>query len=256
MVFDINSLNDEQKFALFYGILLGDGCLSHCSTKRKSGKMRELFIVCITGSAQDDREFFEKILIPLLKSLDRTSVSIKNRKNCGAIEINFPDKKLFDRIRSYGFPIGKKGPNISIPQIFYDKNLVRYTVAGFMATDGSFVLTKNPNKYYPRIEGTSISKQLLKQICDFMTLSGMKGELYEAKRIRDSSCFSRINKPYRFQFNGHENLTIFVDKIGFVNPKYQDKFQQFLEYCSKYDGAIKNIPLKQQKFFRINTLDG
>jgi len=26
--FDVNLLTDEQKFALFYGIMLGDGCLS------------------------------------------------------------------------------------------------------------------------------------------------------------------------------------------------------------------------------------
>ena len=118
MVLDLNSLNSEQKFALFYGVMLGDGCLSQYKYKRESGKTRECFTICVTGSLKSDRKFFENVLTPLLRSFGRKSVTIKERKYCGAIEINFPDKKLFDRINSYGFPIGKKGAKIKIPEYF------------------------------------------------------------------------------------------------------------------------------------------
>ena len=147
--FNISSLNNDEKFALFYGIMLGDGCLSKYVVKDK----REIFTICITGCAKDDRPFYEQVITPLLRSFGRRSITIKEREGCGAIEFNFPDNILFERVKSHGFPIGKKGPSIVIPKYFYDNNLVRFVVVGFMATDGSLVLTRNPNKYYPRIEG-------------------------------------------------------------------------------------------------------
>ena len=51
--FNLNSLNDEEKFALFYGIMLGDGCLSYYGTKEKVNR----FTIAITGGI-DDRKLF------------------------------------------------------------------------------------------------------------------------------------------------------------------------------------------------------
>ena len=49
---------------------------------------------------------------------------IKKGEMDHSIEFNFSDVKLFDKIHSLGFPIGKKGNNLYIPKIFYDKHLV------------------------------------------------------------------------------------------------------------------------------------
>ena len=249
--FNVTSLNDNEKFALFYGIMLGDGCLSRYATKDE----RERFAVSITGCAKDDRPFYEKVIVPLLKSFGRKSITIKERKDCGAIELNFPDKLLFDRIKSFGFTVGKKGIDIVIPRYFYDNKLVKFVVAGFMATDGSLVLTKNPNKYYPRIEGNSISSKLIRQITDYLLSIGMNGSFYIAKR-KNLGLSYNIQQQYRFQFNGKDNLLLFEKLIGFVNPKHQKKFQDFLEYNNKYDQAIKGIPSQKQKHFRLKTLNG
>ena len=124
-----------------------------------------------------------------------------------------------------------------------------------MATDGSLVLTKNPNKYYPRIEGNSISQGLIKQVYDFMVSIGMDGHFYLAKR-KGGYYTENIQQQYRFQFNGSNNLFILYDKIGFVNPKYEDKFKLFLKYSDEYNKSIENIPLNKQKFFRIKSLYG
>lgn len=249
--FDINSLNEEQKFALFYGIMLGDGCLSKYQTKDHG----ERFSVIITGCASDDLPFYEQVLTPLLKSFGRKSVSIKLRKDCGAIEINFPDKILFDRINSYGFIIGKKGPKINIPKCFYEKDLLRYIVAGFMATDGSLVLTKNPNKYYPRIEGNGISETLIKQIQEYFLSLGMNGAFYLAKRKNVNSKYN-TQQQYRFQFNGKDNLLKFNELVGFANPKHQKKFEDFLDYDTHYNRKIKGIPSQEQRFVRLNIFSG
>jgi len=246
MIFNISSMSERERFALFYGIMLGDGCLSHyfCNDGR------ERFVICITGHGSDDLEFYEEILSPLLRSFGRKSVSIKKRKDCNCIEINFPDKVLFDKIHSYEFPIGKKGTKIYIPEFFYKNNLVNYVVAGFMATDGSLVLTKNPNKYYPRVEGNGISSRLIKQISDYLNTLGMKGSFYKSKRKNNHSKIIPKHQPYRFQFNGMNNLLLFNEKIGFLNPKHQKKFLNFLRYNGEYDVNINGIPSQQQRLIR------
>lgn len=127
---------------------------------------------------------------PLLKGLINKVPSIKTRKNCKAIDILIYNKNLFDKIRSLGFSVGKKGPKLTIPDYFIDKNLMKLIIAGFMATDGSLVLTKNPNKYYPRIEGNGISEKLIKQIKDYLVNIGMKSSFYLAKRKNMGSSYN------------------------------------------------------------------
>ena len=222
MVFKI-----DKNLALFYGILLGDGCLSLFNKRKK--------FIAITGSSKCDKPFFEKIIHPILKKLREKNTNLRFKKGYNAIEYNFHDKNLFDFIHSIGFPIGRKLNRIFIPKIFYKKNLVKYVVQGFMATDGSLVLTKNPNKYYPRIEAHACCKKVLVQICDYMNSIGMKGFFYRAKRkTKSKNGFGEIHKKFRFQFNGKKNLIIFKEKIGFVNPAYMDKFDWFMKYDKEY----------------------
>lgn len=249
--FNLNSLKDQEKFALFYGIMLGDGCLSQYKTKDANEK----FAIVITGSLMDDHKFFENILVPLLNSFGRKSVTIKERMDYGAIEINFSDKILFDKIRYYGFPTGKKGPNVNIPKYFYDNNLIKFIVAGFMATDGSLVLTKNPNKYYPRIEANGISQTLIQQIYAFLVSIGMNGGFYLAKRKHINSPYN-VQQQYRFQFNGKKNLLTFDDQVGFVNFKHETKFSNFLIYDEKYERKIKGVASQKQKLVRLNNMNG
>lgn len=215
----------DKDFALLYGIMLGDGCLSLFNKRTK--------FITITGSSKDDLPFFREIISPVLKRFRGKDTNIKFRKDCNAIEFNFTDFNLFDFIYSVGFPIGKKGTEILIPKIFYEKNLMRYITQGFMATDGSLVLTKNPNKYYPRIESMAICKNVLKQIYDYLCLLGMNGAFYLAKS-KPYYKWKNVQERYRFQFNGKQNLLIFNEKVGFVNPKHIKKFINFMEYDKKY----------------------
>ncbi|MAG39629.1 hypothetical protein CMI41_01535 [Candidatus Pacearchaeota archaeon] len=235
---NINSLSKEEKFALFYGILLGDGCLSHYFGKDK----KEYFTVTITGHNPDDLPFYKEVIAPLLFSFGRRSASIKRRKDCNAIEFNFSNKSIFAKVASYGFPVGKKGAKLFIPKEFYEKGLVGFVVAGFVATDGSLVLTKNPNKYYPRVEGNGICRVLIKEITDYLVSQGLFGKFYRSKRRQGSNFGYGAKLPWRFQFNGKKNLILFNEKIGFANPKHYRKFLNFLRYDEEYDKNIRGTP--------------
>jgi len=199
----------NKNFAVLYGIMLGDGCLSLVHEKKK--------FVVVTGNKLDDIPFFEEIIQPIIKKQIGKQIPIKFRKNENTIDLNFVNSKLFDFISSYGFPVGKKGDKLFIPKIFYDKNLVKYVIRGFFATDGSFVLTKNNGTLYPRVEANGIAKRLIEEINTFLNLKGIKSNFYEAKR--KNHVWKNYQQQYRLQINGKENLKKFVKEIGFVNPK-------------------------------------
>ena len=212
----------NRNFALLYGIMLGDGCLSLFNGRKK--------YVSIAGSMVDDVPFFEKIIKPIIKSQTGKDIPIKYKYSKNAIELNFVNYSLFDFIASFGFPIGKKGNKLFIPKIFYEENLVKYLIAGFFATDGSLVLTDNNGTLYPRVEANGIAKDLIKEISDFLNLKGINCKFYKAKRKEGSKSRGYPNRQevYRLQINGKNNLKRFIKEIGLVNPKQIEKLNRFM----------------------------
>lgn len=204
--------------------MLGDGCLSLFKERKKT--------IVIAGSLQDDVPFFERILQPIIKSLIKKEIPIRFRYSEGTIYLHFMHKNLFDYISSFNFPIGKKGTKLFIPKVFYDKNLVKYVLQGFFATDGSLVLTNNNGTLYPRVEANGISKNLIKEISDFINIKGIKCNFYEAKRKESYYINFNCQKAYRIQINGKENLKKFVRLIGFINPKQIEKLNRYYG-CTK-----------------------
>jgi len=188
-----------------------------------------------------DLPFFKEIISPILRKLRGKETNIKFNKNCNAIEYNFTDYNLFNFMALLGFPIGKKGNKLFIPKVFYEKNLIEDIIQGFFATDGSIVLTKNGNKYYPRLEAHVISKDLVYEIYNYLIHLGFKGHFYQCqelcakaqsvleflimlkmlisllkqgafasiltcKRTIDTRSWKKVFQQYRFQFNGKQNL--------------------------------------------------
>ena len=242
----MNEVNED--IALLYGILLGDGCINEY--KRKGRKNSYLCSISITCNALDDKPFFNKVVNPLINKLRKKEtkwrVGYSNK-----IEFNFHDRDLFYKLSSLEFVRGKKGNKIYIPEIFYKNNLVKYIVQGFFATDGCLFLTKNPHKYYPRVESHANCINLLKQIYEYLNSIGMNGGFYKCSKRY--SGFKSDKDSSKFQFNGLKNLLIFNEKIGFVNPKHQTKFNNFIGYTKHYDNIIKNIPSQEQKDVRLNV---
>ncbi len=221
------SLKLTKNFAFFYGVMLGDGCLSLGCKRRKT--------VFVAGSMADDIPFFEEVLIPCVKKLIDKDIPIRFRPSMGAINLHFIKNSLFDFVSSFGFPIGKKGDKLFIPKVFYEKNLVKYVISGFFATDGSLVLTDNNGTLYPRVEANGIARRLINEIGIFLNSRGINCKFYKSKRRK----FDGLGNPlmrqdqYRLQMNGKENLKKFVKEIGFINPKQ-------IEKLGRYYGCTEN----------------
>jgi len=202
----------DKDIALIYGTMLGDGCLS------RVGKHHYFLEIC--GNIKDDLHFLKKIKSKLEKIRGKR-IKIKKRLSLGKLEMSFSDKKTFLLFKNLGFPVGKKGTKVRIPDKF-PLNLYKFIVQGYFATDGCLVITNNNGTLYPRIEFSSISKPLLKQILNYLNNIGMKGKLYLSHRYSN-----HWNDLYRIQFNGKKNLNVFLEKIGFVNTKHLKKYRKW-----------------------------
>ena len=227
----------DRDWALLYGILLGDGCIG--KYRRGGRKNSYMHVIAITCNYYDDWPFVNNVVLPLLKKLTGRDIKPRKFNRRGSLIINFSDEELFIKLRGIGFPCGKKGPNVIIPRIFYEKNLMKYVIQGFFATDGSLVLTNNCKLVYPRIEAKTIHKDLMKQIYNFLIEIGIVGHFYTYKHIKQDLRWDVIQQQYRFQFNGIPNLKLFRDRIGFVNPKQELRYKLFLEYRKDYEGGVK-----------------
>lgn len=208
-----------KETALIYGILLGDGCLS----KGKKG-----FFISITGHFEDDVPFFDKIQ-PLLSKMRGKRTKYYLRKTQGKIEFNFSDKNLFNQFHNLGFPIGKKGDSILIPDVLCNC-FMKEVLQGYFAADGSVILTNNNGIIYPRLEIKSISKKLLDSVKSYLDNLGLRANIYTNSEVPNGSTIHRL------QMNGRNNLFEFKNKIGFYNPKHEVKFRIYEKIKSAADG--------------------
>lgn len=201
----MEKINDFE-LAELMGIMIGDGHISF---------VRRQYFISISGNLKDEKIFFESVIIPILSKLRYKKVVFKTFAKYGKIEINFSDKYLFYFFKSLGYPEGRKSHRIIIPDNFYNSKLSRFVVAGIFATDGCLTITDNNGTIYPRIEFKSKSIRLLKQIKSILDDFGMEGGLYTR--------FGRL------QYNGKNQLDIFLRNIGFINPKHKEKYNKWAE---------------------------
>jgi len=197
--------------ALFYGLLLGDGCLS------KVGKHN---FVSIVGNLKTDEMSMIKISI-LIEKVRNKPVKVYKREKYGKLEICISDKSLFEMINGLGFPIGKKGTNLCIAPAL--QGFIKDVISGYFATDGCFLIINNNGIKYPRLEFSSIARPLLLQVRDVLRNNGIRGEVY----VSHKKNFRSNNPLYRLQINGKANMIKFKREIGFFNSKHADKFAFF-----------------------------
>ncbi|MFH0701275.1 MAG: LAGLIDADG family homing endonuclease [Candidatus Woesearchaeota archaeon] len=197
-----------KDIALLYGLLLGDGCLS---------RIGKGWYVILTLDIHSDKELID-IVLKLLSKIRTRDTKVNSREEYGKYEISFSDKALFNRLNSLGFPIGKKGINLIIPDCL--EQYMKEVIMGYFATDGCLVITNNNGTEYPRIEFSSISKPLLEQVKDYLNSKKIEGKIYLSHKAK-----GKWNNLYRLQINGKNKLISFENNIGLLNPKHQMRFQ-------------------------------
>ena len=111
MKFDILQFKDNfEELAEDIGHHVGDGCLRVWTTKEDCSVRHSFFY---SGHAIDDREYFERVLIPRknkLYSLNKSNYTVRNNE----IRFCFNSKELSLFYQGLGIAVGSK-KNISIP---------------------------------------------------------------------------------------------------------------------------------------------
>ena len=198
--------------AEFYGILLGDGCIS-----RYVSQGRTRYEIRIDGNSLTDVKYYD-YLKKLISKVANKEVKIRYRKNCNGIYIKFLDKEFANYLnKELDFPMGKKG-NISISQKILSQELyVQKALRGFFDTDGSIYFTKNNSKirYYPIIELSTHSQALIKQLKEILDKKGFKTTIayYE-----DS-----------VKLNGKPNVIKWMREIGSSSSYKKGRFESWLK---------------------------
>jgi len=210
---------------------MGDGCLSYFQAYVNGGPK---YFVHIAGDSRNDFKFFTHI-ISLIHKLFGLNVRMRKRTNFNGIEIGFSSKSLFALLRNLGFPVGKKR-HITIPGAFLQNHLWPHVVRGIFDTDGCLVFSKQHRNlaYYPRIEITNSSLELIKQLHNLLLGS-------------EFNCSYRWagKQSWKLEVAGAQNLEKWIRKIGFNNPRHVQKYliwKQLGYYpCSRGSSAGREV---------------
>src|SRR3989344_6155096 len=95
----------DQHLYEFYGILMGDGCISkYTSSNKVHHEIR------IDGNAITDADYYFDYLVPLITRITGRSPKPTFRKDCQGIYVRFNSKEFAGFLRTtLEFPFGKKG---------------------------------------------------------------------------------------------------------------------------------------------------
>ena len=195
-------------FYEFYGILVGDGCLSdfNCCGKHHT-------VIRIDGHGTDDRAYYKDYLIPEIFNCFGKKVVLKKRKDCNGLFLYFESKEIFNLMKEeFCFPVGKKGKITLNQDVLSNPKKLKLALRGIMDTDGSLYFTKNNSKVrnYPIIELSSHSEPLIRQLYTALLTLGFNPKIRTDKQS--------------VKLNGRKQLEKWVSKIGFSNPKNKAKY--------------------------------
>lgn len=223
----------NEDLAYLCGLISGDGCLYRGIGNKK------YYELSILGNDKNEREFYDDFIVPLFNKV--FDVNIKARtfsKNTYGIRIY--SKQIFTfLIDNIGFRDGKKAAYVNIPKIFKsDLNLKIGFIRGFADADFSLCLKKRYKNfpYYPVISGTSKSKQIILEIAELLSAFEISYSL-SLDRVEIDKRFSAPVIKSSIDIYGKRNLLLWMDKIGFLNPKYLRTFQTWKEIDKQRNGA-------------------
>ncbi len=210
-----------EDLAYISGILMGDG---HITISRKRG---DYYIKCV-GSPRNEMEFHDTVIRDILKRLFDADVEMKLHDNQTTYGFHMYSKILAEFLTgSIGIPCGSKSGIISTPEIFKkDCHLRRSFLRGYADTDFSLTLRRRYRKvrYYPVIVGASKSRRMMEEVAEYLEDEGFRVSRDMDRRSYDKRC-GKMLTIHRIQLYGHEQLVLWMEKIGFSNPKHMKRFE-------------------------------
>ena len=150
-------------------------------------------------------------------------MDIKLKETHNAVGFEIHSKALWQfKNNIIGLKHGKK-IGISIPKSIMNSHssCMKSFIRGIFDTDGNlyFQSRYGYKNYYPRLDITSISHSLCKDIQKILKFLGFKSKINKSK------------VAYSVVMYGYNNLMKYANEIGWHNKKHELKFK---EWCQKY----------------------
>lgn len=211
----LKSINIPKKcpaLAEFMGILAGDGN----SYSLRRGKKVGVYTIRIAGDSRHDKEYLEEFVANLGKDLFKLNPKLRKLKGKNALHLVFYSKQLVNLLSDIGFPSGDKiKNNIGIPSwIKNDRNLLKAYIRGVIDTDGSIFRMSNKDPNLIRIGFTNHNPKLLNEC----------RQSFEKLRFKPS----KIIRGKKFVISRKENISRYLEEIGFNNPKHIKRANNFM----------------------------
>jgi hypothetical protein len=206
---------ENPKFLEFYGILIGDGCISKYTCRNK-----KYYAINISGHLYHDNDFGIYCKKNIEELFDRKAC-ISKRKKQNSFNLIFCHKSFFNAISTdLNFPIGKK-KNLEIDKKIIDLgyDYVRHVIRGIFDTDGSFYFDKAQyGKPYPCISIQMKAPILIEQLYNILINQGFKVYRYIPE-----------NRAPRITLKGRKQLEKWMREIGSSNNKHLNKINDYLK---------------------------
>ncbi len=215
---------NSEKFAEFYGAMIGDGCIY--------GNMAAF---CITCNGVQDEWYLTEYLKALCGSLFNVQPKIYYAKKEKVVRLIINSVEITRFLVKFGFPRGKKkNVKLEIPKEFFsDNRLLSACLRGMIDTDGGI---------YPHPH--------TKIMLDFTSIiPSLVVSVHKALQKLDLPHGTSIN---RVQFYGREKLTKYFSVVGSSNPRNMTKYLRFIR-TGATPSAIETERLLKHYDTRINV---
>jgi len=209
---NIESISISNPLALeFYGIMMGDGCVSRYPIK-SSKKPRTA--VVISGNSEKDREYFTDFLVPTMNQLFGVKIKIKKRKDQNTIDLVTCASQISQWLIKHNFPIGKKH-DLQIPPHIMSMPLEHRNIVirGLLDTDGCIAARKDEDYKYPYIFIWAKNKKLREQLKEILREQEIPAYLHGDSVV----------------VRGCNNFKTWFRKIGSSNPRNIQKYEEWLQ---------------------------
>ncbi|HLC72869.1 MAG TPA: LAGLIDADG family homing endonuclease [Candidatus Nanoarchaeia archaeon] len=195
----------SEKLCEFVGAVIGDGF-----TNQYGGA----YEMQITGDRILDKDYYFTRLKPICENLFHITPKITENKN--GLRLTIYSKRLFQMLtQRFKIPAGVKAYTVAIPSeiLLAGNNYLYATLRGMFDTDGGVGFDKREiySKPYIRINYTSSSKQLIKQVSNILDQNNVPHSVHSKTSAQ------------MIQINGRNNTSQFMSKIGFSNKRHLDK---------------------------------
>jgi len=233
----------DGKFAELCGIIAGDGHLGRVVNSANS--KRNDYIITISGNKTEDLEYYNHV-----SSLFH---DVFNKKLCLRIAhdelvMYAHSKRVLEQFENAGITVGKKAKTVFIPKIILnDEVYSRAFLRGLADTDFSMTFKKAGRKFhsYPKIVAELASRQIIEDIKIILQRIGIN---YLEYFIDRQTNFGH-KQTYRIEILGKKNLQVWMNLVGFKNPKHLTKIKVWEKcgYCPPFTTILERKKILEGK---------